>query len=284
MGIDPVRRTGNEGTTVPAGINREPGRVLRENRVDVQNHVGQRFIQRLDIEHVALFELIEVRKHSLPGKAGMPGDDGMRSLTADRERRTEKMTEAAIQRAFLGAVIDGQFQTQNRDFKIAHDPVAPDIQEMIVALGSFLQSILGVGLFGHAEKRSVVILSVSPCADLLGIIHLLHSFGVLGFDDAPVGFGNKITYEGIERYTHGDDGKCSTDHNFRSFSHFLSIRVAGRHLPPCICFSEITYWMSASCGIRDTSPGWPAPARTGRTLGTSSCHKNRSAAGQSREC
>ena len=255
MGVDPVRRTGDESATVPVGINREPGRVLREYRVNVQYHVGQCFIQRLDIEHVALFELVEVREHPLSGKTGMPGDDGMRPLPADRERRTEQMTEATIQCAFLSTVVDGQLQAQNRDFKIAHDSVAPDIQKMIVALGSFLQSILGIGLLGHGLERGVVILSVRLCPDFLGIIHLFHSFGVLGFNDAAVGFRNEVADKGVKRYAQSDDCKSCTDHNFRSFSHFLSIRVAGRRLPPCVCFSEITYWMSASCGKRGTYPG-----------------------------
>ena len=60
MRVHPVGGAGDEGAAIPVRINREPGRILRQYGVDVQNHVRERFIQRLDVEHVALSELIEV--------------------------------------------------------------------------------------------------------------------------------------------------------------------------------------------------------------------------------
>ena len=91
---------------------------------------------------------------------------------------------------------------------------------MVIALGGFLQGILGIGLLCHGLERGVIILRVCPGADLLGIIHLFHGFRVLGFDDAAVSFRNEIANEGIECYSYGDDGKCSTDHNFCSSIHY----------------------------------------------------------------
>ena len=57
----------------------------------------------------------------------------MRALTPDRERGSLDVTDADLQNAGVGAVVDGQFDLDAVNEDVAHDAGAGDVERLPVA-------------------------------------------------------------------------------------------------------------------------------------------------------
>ena len=62
VGIDPERGTGHQRYIVLAFLNLQQTRVRGQYRVDAVHFVGQCVAQYMDVEHIALCKLVDVRK------------------------------------------------------------------------------------------------------------------------------------------------------------------------------------------------------------------------------
>lgn len=93
---------------------------MRQNGVDLVNLIGENFIQHFQIEGVPNFQLVQVGKHLLAGKAGVAGQNCVGVAAADGQGTANEMAHAPVQGFLLRSVVDGQRHCQFRDMDIAH--------------------------------------------------------------------------------------------------------------------------------------------------------------------
>ena len=161
----------------------------------------------------------------------MPGEDAVRPSAAYRQGRSEEMPHAPIQSLLRSAVVDGQVHTDLRDFNVAHDPVAPHIQQAVIALAGLLQRLLGECFRGAGQERFVVGHGRLFCRYDLAVIHLLHSLFIASFHKAAGLVGVGVAEERIERHSQSEHGGNQENENFGSFLHLTSFQMQGGRLP-----------------------------------------------------
>ena len=88
----------------------------------------------MDIERVALNELVKVGKELAACNAGMRGKNRMRTLTTDRQRCRLKMPNTSRQDLWRRSMEYGEINSNFWNVDIAHKPVAIRIEQIGIRL------------------------------------------------------------------------------------------------------------------------------------------------------
>lgn len=186
MRVDAVGRTRHECAVVLAPDGEQVGGFRREDGLDLVDAVGQLAVEDGNHERVADFKLVEVGKELRAWQTSVTGEDAVRALTPNRERGSLDVTDADLQNAGVGAVVDGQLDLDAVDEDVAHDAGTGDVEGLPVA-GEPGRDVEGVRVGGKAAVVVVRAVEIRRDALLVDIVHGIliigdHARGVLGVD------------------------------------------------------------------------------------------------------
>ena len=124
MRVHPVRRACHQGDAVLAPDDPESRHVGRFDHADAVDLVAQGLAHHLDVEGIALLELVEPGEHQCLDQAPVPGDDRVRALASDGQATAVQVARPELERGFGRAVVDGQVDPDPRDVDRPHDAPA----------------------------------------------------------------------------------------------------------------------------------------------------------------
>ncbi len=156
LGVHAVGRARHECDEVLALHGLQRLGLVGVHHEDLVHLVGKRAVEHVQIEMVALLELVEVGEEARARQAAMRRKHAVGGLAADGQGRALQMPHAAGQRLLGGAVVDGQRLADLGNLDIAHHPVAAEGK-----LGEVVRT-LRLGVHGEgvgdalARERSVV--------------------------------------------------------------------------------------------------------------------------------
>ena len=184
MGIDPEGRTGHQRAVILSFCDPQIGGIVGQHSVDGIHLIGQGLAQDLQVEHISMLQLIEIRKELLGRHTGMGGEDTVGTLSTHRQGCAQQMPDAHIQGFGLRAMIDGQIHPDHRDLNIAHDPIPCHVEQAVIVLSGLTDRFLGKGVAALGTGNQGGIIGGSSCPGLqqLGVIDLVYDLLILGMD------------------------------------------------------------------------------------------------------
>ena len=118
---------------------------MGQHRMDGIHLICQYLIQNMKEKHIPLLELLQIGKHLLGRHTAVARDDGMGTLSTNRQRRTHQMPGSSVQRIASRSMVDGQVNADCGNLHIPHDPGTAQIQLINIILRCHLNGFLGVG-------------------------------------------------------------------------------------------------------------------------------------------
>ena len=184
MGIDSEGRTGHQRAVILSFCDSQIGGIVGQHGVDGIHLIGQGLAQDLQIEHISMLQLVEIRKELLGRHTGMGGEDAVGTLSANRQGCAQQMSNTHIQRFGLRSVIDGQIHPDHGDLNVAHDPIPCHVEQAVIVLSGLTDRLLGKGVAALGTGNQCGIIGGSSCSGLqqLGIIDLIYDLLILGMD------------------------------------------------------------------------------------------------------
>ena len=134
MGVDPVRRAGQQRDQILALLELQAGHLVGQAHRDLVDLVGQRLVQHVEVEHIALLQLVQVREEPGPGKPSVRRKHRVAALAPDRKRSPLDMPAALGQGFLPHAMIDGQGDRNLRNLETAHNFISVRIQKLVVRM------------------------------------------------------------------------------------------------------------------------------------------------------
>ena len=170
MGVDGIRRAGNKGAVIlPRGDVQILG-VLRFHHFDLIHLVRQRFIQNMQVETVALFQLVQVGEQHGFGQAAVAGQHAVGAFAAKGVAGAFQMANALLQHIIAGAFVNRQVDVNFRDGDIPQ--AFAHIHKVHIAGAGILRFACGIALHGAVQ------LLVIAAGGLLGGVQF---FGIHAF-------------------------------------------------------------------------------------------------------
>ena len=192
--VDSVRRAGHEGHIVLTGDYVQPAQIARQYRRDLVDRIRVSLVEDVDLENVAVVQLVEIREQLRPGQSPVSADDGVRALSPDREARPFDMPRRDLEHRFARSVIDAEEAGDRRDLDVADHAVSEGIEDRII-FGDLLvgQHFLLDDLPG-GEASVPLVRGVEVCGVLL-FVDVHDVFGV-GRDGAGLVEGVPVVRKG----------------------------------------------------------------------------------------
>ena len=170
--------------------------VLRFHDANLIHFIGQNFLQHVQPKHVSFDQLIQIGKQLRRRQTSMAGKHAVGAHAAHRQRGTRNVPHGDLQHRFVRAMINGQHAVQRRNFNIAHDPCAGDVQQALVS-GHFIIAEHEAVFFPHQQ----VIVRARLLYELLrgAVVHLRHAFSIGLNGHGLMSFIPIVTEAGIQQ-------------------------------------------------------------------------------------
>ena len=196
VGVDAVRRAGDQRTQVLALLDQQRLGVLRLDDQDLVDLIGEGLVKHADHEDVACDELVEVGKQLCRGQAAVTRDDTVAALAAYGQARPFEVADGDLKDVLLGAVVYGERDLDVRDLDIAHYAGAVDVQELIVSHLLLVREQIAVGA---PYEAGVILLRLREDALIQLGVHVRDLIRIVGdgarrCERVPV-----IAYRGIKQ-------------------------------------------------------------------------------------
>ena len=150
----------------------------------------------MEIEHIALLQLVQIREQNRTGQSTMTGQHGMGACTADGIGGLRQMTDALLQHIFAGSAVYGEIYVNFRNFDKAN--ALAHIHQIEVA--DSILSLHGAGFHCCIELFIIFTDCFLGSIDLL-LIHLCNLLIIGGNRLTCMGLSDQVADKGIQGQT-----------------------------------------------------------------------------------
>ena len=196
MGVDGIGCAGNKGTVILSFHDPDVLGFLRKHNLDLVYLVSKHLIQYMEIEHIALLQLVQIREQNRTGQSTMTGQHGMGARTTDRIGGLRQMADALLQHIFAGSTVYGKIYVNFRNFDKAN--ALAHIHQIEVA--DSILSLHGTGFHRCIELFIILTDRFLGSVDLF-LIHFCNLL-IIGSDRLTcMGLGDQVADKGIQGQT-----------------------------------------------------------------------------------